>query len=144
MIGALAASVHGAVRASMHADVLLAVGSQRARELTHGDFEDPIPGLLKVSDSFGNRAGLLLGLTAMEPQAMSRVIEVPFQGSKLKFIGREDFMAMKVFAGYPVGLVDAARAISAGRDSLDFDLMHRLAKGYDRDASNSLERLLAR
>jgi hypothetical protein len=51
---------------------------------------------------------------------------------------------MKVFAGGPVDLVDAARAISAGRDSLDLDLMRRLAKGYGRDTSDSLERLLAR
>src|SRR4051794_16843739 len=105
VIGALAASVHGAVRASMDADVLLSLGSQEAKQLeshfeaaglltqlTRGDFEDPIPGLLKVSDSFGNRVDLLLGLRGMEPQAMSRVIEVPFQGSKLKFIGREDFI----------------------------------------------------
>ncbi len=112
-------------------------------ELTRGDFEDPIPGLLKVSDSFGNRVDLLLGLRGMEPQAFSRVIEVPFQGSTLNFIGREDFIAMKVFAGGPMDLVDAARAVSAGRNSLDFDLLRRLAKRYGRDASASLERLLA-
>jgi len=64
----------------------------------------------------------------MEPQAFSRVVEVPFQGSTLKFIGREDFIAMKVFAGGPMDLVDATRAISAGRNSLDFDLMRRLCQ----------------
>jgi hypothetical protein len=107
VIGALAASVHGVVRASMDADVLLSVDAQEVKhleslfkaagfrtELTRGDFEDPIPGLLKVSDSFGNRVDLLLGLRGMEPQAFSRVVEVPFQGSTLKFIGREDFIAM--------------------------------------------------
>jgi hypothetical protein len=57
--------------------------------MTRGDFEDPILGLLKVSDSFGNRVDLLLGLKGMEPQAVSRVIGIPFQGSKLNFIGRE-------------------------------------------------------
>jgi predicted nucleotidyltransferase len=155
VIGALAASVHGVVRASMDADVLLSVDAPEVKhlesifkaagfrtELTRGDFEDPIPGLLKVNDSFGNRVDLLLGLRGMEPQAFSRVVEVPFQGSTLKFIGREDFIAMKVFAGGPMDLVDATRAISAGRDSLDFDLMRRLAKRYGRDASESLEHLL--
>jgi hypothetical protein len=156
VIGAMAASVHGVVRASMDADVLLSVDLQEARhleglfqaaglrtELTPGDFQDPIPGLLKVSDSFGNRVDLLLGLRGMDPQAFSRVIEVPFQGSTLKIIGREDFVAMKVFAGGPMDIVDATRAISAGRDSLDIHLMRRIAKRYGRDASESLERLLA-
>jgi predicted nucleotidyltransferase len=157
VIGAMAASVHGVVRASMDADVLLSIDSQQAKhleavfaasalltELTRGDFEDPVPGLIKVSDSFGNRVDLLLGLRGLEPDAFSRVVEVPFQGSKLKFIGREDFIAMKVFAGGPMDLLDAARAISAGRDSLDFDLIRRLAKRYGRDASVALERLLVR
>jgi hypothetical protein len=156
VVGALAASVHGAVRASLDADVLLSVDAQAAKhlesvfkaegfrtELTRGDFEDPIPGLLKVSDSFGNRVDLLLGLKGMESQAFARAIEIPFQGSTLKFIGREDFIDMKVFAGGPMDLVDATRAISADRDSLDFDLMRRLAKRYGRDAAESLERLLA-
>jgi hypothetical protein len=156
VIGALAASIHGAVRASMDADVLLSVETQRARdlegglkvggfhtELTRGDFEDPIPGLLKVSDSFGNRVDLLLGLKGTEPQAFSRVVAVPFQGSSLKFIGREDFIAMKVFAGGPVDLIDAKRAIYAANNSLDLDLLRRVAKRYGRDASESLERLLA-
>jgi predicted nucleotidyltransferase len=140
----------------MDADVLLSVGAQEAKvlesvfkamgfqtELTRGDFEDPIPGMLKVSDSHGNRVDLLLGLKGMEPEAFLRVLDVPFQGTTLKFIGREDFIAMKVFAGGPVDLVDAARAISAGRDSLDVELVRRLTKRYGRDASQSLEPLLA-
>jgi hypothetical protein len=114
VIGALAASIHGAVRASMDADVVLSVGMEEAEnlerifkaagfltELTRGDFADPIPGLLKVTDSCANRVDLLLGLRGIEPQAFSRVIEVPFQGNTLKFIGREDFIAMKAFAGGP-------------------------------------------
>jgi hypothetical protein len=67
----------------------------------------------------------------------------PFQGSSLKFIGREDFIAMKVFAGGPVDLIDAKRAICAAGNSLDLDLLHRVAKRYGRDAAESLERLLA-
>jgi len=156
VIGALAASVHGVVRASMDADVLLSVGAQQARNLEYvfkgagfrteairGDFDDPIPGLLKVSDSHGNRVDLLLGLRGVEPQAFSRTIEVPFQGNSLKFVGREDFIAMKVFAGGPMDVVDATRAISAGRNSLDLVLLRRLAGRFGDDASQSLERLLA-
>jgi hypothetical protein len=49
---------------------------------------------------------------------------------------------MKVFAGGPMDLIDAARAISAGGEALDLALVRRLAKGYGRDASDALDRLL--
>jgi len=155
VIGALAASVHGAVRASMDADVVLSVRLPEAQdlastltaagfqtELTRGDLEDPIPALLKVTDRFSNRVDLLIGLKGLDPQAFSRAIDVPFQGKTLRFIGREDFIAMKAFAGGPMDLVDAARAITAGRASLDLDLVRRLSKRFGREASESLDRLL--
>lgn len=155
VIGALAASIHGAVRASMDADVVLSVGMREAEDLervfktagfdaqmTRGDFEDPIPGLLKVSDVHGNRVDLLVGIRGMEPEAFLRAVEIPFQGAVLKFVGREDFIAMKAFAGGPVDLLDAARAIAAGGSLLDRNLVRRLAKRYGRDASDALERLL--
>jgi hypothetical protein len=155
VIGALAASVHGAVRASMDADLLLFAGVQAAdglhdafqdagflTQLTRGDLEDPIPGLLRLHDSHGNRVDLLLGLRGMDPAAVSRVIEVPFQGASLAFIGREDFIAMKVFAGGPLDLVDAARAVAAAGTSLDLELLRQLARRYGREAGETLERLL--
>ena len=156
VIGALAASIHGAVRASMDADVVLSIGMRDAGSLeqaleaagfltvlTWGDPEDPIPGLLRVSDPHENRVDLLLGLRGMEPQTFSRAIDVPFQGMTLKFIGREDFVAMKAFAGGPMALIDASRAILAGGRSLDLGLVRRLAGRYGRDAIESLEKLLA-
>ncbi|MGO9992008.1 MAG: hypothetical protein ACLPTF_05790 [Steroidobacteraceae bacterium] len=156
VIGALAASVHGAVRASMDADVVLSIGMREAEhlehafraagfrtELTRGDLEDPIPGLLRLHDPHDNRVDLLVGLRGMESHAFLRLVEVPFQGQALKFIGREDFIAMKVFAGGPMDLIDAARAISAGGEPPDLELVRRLAKKYGRDASESLDRLLA-
>lgn len=110
--------------------------------LTHGDLDDPIPGLLRLSDSFGNRVDLLIGLRGLEPAAFSRGVDVPFQGMTLRFIGREDFIAMKVFAGGPLDLIDASRAILASTESLDIELVRRLAKRYGREAVDSLERLL--
>jgi hypothetical protein len=50
---------------------------------------------------------------------------------------------MKVFAGGPVDLVDASRALSAAGKAVDVELLRRLAKQFGRDASASLERLLA-
>lgn len=156
VVGAMAASVHGAVRASLDADVVLSLPIQEAEalerdfkaagfrtELARGDLEDPIPGLLRLSDRYENRVDLLIGLRGMEPQAFSRVVEVPFQGETLKFIGREDFIAMKVFAGGPMDMIDAARAIAAGGEFIDLELLRRLAGRYGRDAAAALDRLLA-
>lgn len=75
--------------------------------------------------------------------AFSRVVEVPFQGERLKFIGREDFIAMKAFAAGPMDVLDATRAINAAGDSLDVELLRRLTKKYGRDALATVERLLA-
>jgi predicted nucleotidyltransferase len=156
VVGAIAASIHGAVRASMDADVVLALAVQEAKELEHtfkvakflaelaqGDHDDPIPALLKLSDGYGNRVDLLIGLKGMEAAAFSRVVEVPFQGQKLRFIGREDFIAMKAFAGGPMDVVDATRAIAAAGGALDKELLRRLGKQYGREALQLIERLLS-
>jgi hypothetical protein len=99
--------------------------------------------MLRLYDRYENCVDLLIGLRGMEPQAFSRTAEIPFQEKSLKFVGREDFIAMKVFAGGPMDLLDASRAISAAGPSLDLALLRRLANRYGRDASRSLERLLA-
>jgi hypothetical protein len=154
VVGALAASVYGAVRASVDADVLLsttiqATGLEQACQaagfrttLTRGDLDDPIPGTIRLSDTFGNRVDLLLGLRGLDPQAFLRTVEVPFQGRTLRFIGREDFIAMKVFAAGPLDLADAENAVAAAGESLDVPLVRRLAARFGREASESLNALL--
>ncbi len=51
---------------------------------------------------------LIDGAKGARSDAFSRAIDVPFRGATLKFIGLEDFIAMKAFAG-GMDLVDAAR-----------------------------------
>ena len=156
VIGAIAASVHGAVRSSMDADVVLSLAAAEAgkleanfkragfaTKLSRGDVEDPIPALLEVCDALGNRVDLLIGLRGMEREAFARTIEVPFQGKTLRFIGKEDFIAMKVFAGGAQDIVDASRALQAGGNSIDLALLERLARGYGRHAASTFERLIA-
>jgi hypothetical protein len=75
--------------------------------------------------------------------AFTRAIDVPFKGSSMRVIGREDFIAMKVFAGGPQDLVDASNAIDIDPESLDQSLMQRLAKRYGKSAASALEKLLA-
>jgi hypothetical protein len=155
VIGAMAASIHGVVRASVDADAVLSLLSKKPSDLERrfgsagfqtelriGDPEDPIPALLQLTDGFGNRVDLLVGLRGLEAEAFSRVIDVPFQGAALRVIGREDFIAMKVFAGGPQDMADAGNAISIAGESLDMVLLERLAKRYGRNAIDSLKKLL--
>lgn len=127
VVGALAASVYGTVRATTDADALISVSpSKLARlekkfrkpgftvELRRRDPDDPIPALLAISDRFGNRVDLLGGLRGLDPEAFSRTFAIEFSGTTLRIIGREDFIAMKCFAG---GSQDIADAQEAGRSA---------------------------
>lgn len=155
VIGAMAAAVHGVVRASVDADVVLAVDASRLRQLERkfvtagfqtqfreGDFEDPVPAVLALGDPHGNRVDLLAGLRGLEPTAFTRAITVPFQGVALRVIGREDFIAMKVFAGGPKDMTDARSALHAAGETLDLTLLRRLAPGYGQATLEALEGML--
>jgi hypothetical protein len=51
---------------------------------------------------------------------------------------------MKLFAGGPLDLADAERAIAAAVDTLDRELLRRLAVNYGRDTAQALDKLLQR
>ncbi|HVJ30281.1 MAG TPA: hypothetical protein VNA66_08250 [Gammaproteobacteria bacterium] len=156
VIGAMAASVHGVVRASMNADAVLSLPADALPALEHrlrdagfrtelrrGDADDPIAAVLALSDQFGNRVDLLVGLRGLEMAAFSRVLEVPFQGERLRIIGREDFIAMKLFAHGPQDLVDADLVLAAAASELDLALLERLAARYGPETLAALEKALA-
>jgi hypothetical protein len=154
VVGAMAASVHGVIRASLDADAVVGLTARRLgmladrfralgfkTEFRRGDPADPVPALLMLSDPFGNRVDLLVTLRGMSAAAFSRAIEVPFQGETLRVIGREDFIAMKLFAGGPIDIEDARRTIAAAGGSLDWTLLRHLTEGYGSDAVARLEGL---
>jgi predicted nucleotidyltransferase len=157
VVGALAASVYGTVRATTDADALVSVlPSKRAGlekmlrkagfkvEFRRSDSDDPIPALFAISDQFGNRVDLLGGLRGLDPKAFERTIAIPFSGTTLRIIGREDFIAMKCFAGGPNDIADAQEAMRAADPPIDLDLLRRIARRFGRPAADELEGLLAR
>jgi hypothetical protein len=107
-----------------------------------GDLDDPIPALLAISDSHGNRVDLLGGLRGLEPAAFSRAVVVPFKGSEMRVIGREDFIAMKPFAGGPQHIADARNASLLAGSSLDSSLLRPVAQRFRRDTAAALEKLI--
>jgi hypothetical protein len=156
VVGGIAAAVHGAIRATTDADVLLAVAPSRltalekrikaaglGTEIRRGDPDDPIVAMLVVSDRYENRVELLAGIRGMDPKAFTRRQRVPFQGATLEVIGREDFIAMKCFAGGPLDLADARHVLKSPDVALDLDLLRRLTRRFGRAAADALEQLLA-
>jgi hypothetical protein len=156
VIGAFALSAHGVVRASTDVDVLVFTTPQhlamlRARfqragfdtELRHGEADDPIPAMLILSDSHNNHVDLLGGLRGMDPAIFSRTVAVPFKGIDLRIAGREDFIAMKCFAGGPQDMLDAQAAYRSARSPVDLDLLRAVTRRFGRDAADNLEQVLA-
>jgi predicted nucleotidyltransferase len=137
-------------------DVLLFTTSQRLAklrtrfdragfdtELCRGDADDPIPAMLILSDSHNNHVDLLGGLRGMDPAIFSRIVEVPFMGVDLRIIGREDFIAMKCFAGGPQDILDAQSAYRSAQGPVDLDLLRAVARRFGRHAADNLEQVLA-
>ena len=155
VVGAMAASVHGAVRASLAADAILLLGITRLRalerefsaagfrtECRYGDPDDPIAGMLVLQDEHTNRVDLIVGLRGLEVETFGRAIHVPFQGVTLRVVGREDFVAMKLFAGGPQDLADATSVVRLVGNELDLNLLRRLAQRYGRATVTALDTLM--
>jgi hypothetical protein len=156
VIGAFALSVYGTVRASTDADALLHVDFARLRRLQElfraegfgtalhpkGD-EDPVLGMLILTDTHGNQVDLLGGLKGMDPHLFSRTLEIPFGGQTLQIVGREDFIAMKCFAGGSQDLLDARSAYQGAQGPVNLDLLRAVTRRFGRDTADRLEQVLA-
>lgn len=157
VIGAFALSAHAVVRASSDVDALLHISYAQLTKLSSrfesagfmatlrpGDAEDPILGMLVLGDAHGNRVNLLGGLRGLDPKVFSRAIEVTFLNENLRIVSREDFIAMKCFAGGPQDMADARSAFRAAQGPVDLDLLRAAARRFGRDAADKLEEILAR
>jgi predicted nucleotidyltransferase len=110
--------------------------------LRTGDVDDPIPGSLEIKDRYANRVDLLLGLRGMDPELLNRTRQVRLGEVILAIVSRDDFIAMKAFAGGPVDLADARAVINLDRESLDLELLRRLAQRFGRDAAQVVDDLI--
>lgn len=156
VIGAFALTVFGVVRATTDVDALLFMQPGRLAklvrpferagfdtELRTAEADDPVSGMLVLSDDFGNRVELLGGLRNMDPEIFSRTLEVTFRNETLRIVGREDFIAMKCFAGSPQDLLDARSAYQAAPGPIDLDLLRTVTRRFGREAADILEEILA-
>jgi hypothetical protein len=88
--------------------------------------------MLVLSDTHDNRVDLLGGLRGLDPQAFSRTVDVPFNEDTLRVIGREDFIAMKCFAGESQDFADAHVALRSAQEPVDLDLLRRVTRRFGR------------
>ena len=156
VIGAFALSAHGVIRASTDVDALLSATSRHlsrlrtlcdragfGTELRRGDADDPIPAILILRDGYQNQVDLLGGLRGLDPAVFSRTVEVPFMGTNLRIVSREDLIAMKCFAGSAQDILDAQSAYRSAQGPIDLDLLRALTRRFGRDAADKLEQILA-
>jgi len=158
IVGALAVSYYGIPRSTTDSDATIWLNGtgKSAHDLrdglidrgyptqvTPGDAEDPIVGIISVNDIYDNRSDLILGVRGMDAGASDRCVLASFMVCQVRIIGAEDLVAMKVFAGGPQDLEDVRGILSVSRDSLKSDLLRRLAGRYGSDVLNVLDKLLS-
>jgi predicted nucleotidyltransferase len=157
VIGAMAASVHGVIRASRDADALLSISTSALAslersfvtagfktDLRRGDLDDPIGAVLTLYDDFENRVDLLVGIRGFDPGAFARTIEVSFAEEPLRFVGLEDFVAMKLFAGATQDIADATNVLEVVTEAVDVSLLRQLSKRYGPETVARLDSVLTK
>ena len=155
VIGAMAGAVHGVIRASLDADAIVSLAVKEVPALSKnladagfnvefrkGAFDDPIAAALVIKDMFKNRVDLLFGLKGFDREAFDRTLQVELSGESLQIVSREDFIAMKLYAGGPVDLRDAQQAYYVNKDVLDAALLRKVTQKFGRDASKALESII--
>jgi len=79
----------------------------------------------------------------MDPEVFSRTLEITFRDEKLRIVGREDFIAMKCYAGGPQDLLDARSAYRAASGPIDLDLLRTVTRRFGREAADRLQEVIA-
>ena len=157
VIGAFAASFYGIIRASLDVDVIISLTAEDfdvrdlvaalrkddfACEYCSGSSDDPLDGVVRINDKYGNQVDLITGIKGMDAGAFGRITTVSFLKHKLHLIGIEDFIVMKIFAGSPKDLDDVRVVLEISRKKLDISLLKRLMRQYGSKEVKILERVL--
>jgi hypothetical protein len=157
IVGAFAASFYGMVRASFDADAVISAGenNEKLEQLVHalnkeglltalrkGDLNDPIRCVINIKDKFKNRVDLLIGVRGMKDDIFDRVMTASFQDTRIKIIGIEDFIAMKVFAGSAKDIHDVIGVIKVSMEKIKLPLLTQLTLHYGKRELKRLEQII--
>jgi hypothetical protein len=78
----------------------------------------------------------------MDPDAQTRCVTSVLFDTPVRIMGAEDLVAMKVFAGGPFDLADVRGIFQVSGESLNIDLLRKNARGYGKQALETLTKLL--
>ncbi|MSP41354.1 MAG: hypothetical protein EXR70_22945 [Deltaproteobacteria bacterium] len=95
-----------------------------------GDYDDPIPLLLKIElpaamGSLG--ADILWAHKRWQQEALQRAIDIDIDGSKIPVLHPEDLIVMKLDAGGPQDLLDVEQLLTVGKPRIDFERLKKSA-----------------
>ena len=156
-IGALAVAYHGWVRASMDADALVTMRDSKVNseqliallrsrgwevEFRDGDMGDPIGFVIRIRDGQRNMVDLIGGIRKLDPAFFERRIDTELDGMKLRFASVEDLVALKIFAGGPKDLEDAAGVLEIRGASINRELLVSLCHRFGHETEKRCKRLL--
>jgi hypothetical protein len=149
LLGGLAVSTWGAIRATQDIDIIAdcepsPIGNPGLRakiqenleahncsvEWRVGDYEDPIPLLLRVelSPTFrGVSADILWAHKHWQREAVKRAINVDIDGTDIPVLHPEDLILMKLDAGGPQDLLDVKELLTVGPPHLDLNQLKKSA-----------------
>lgn len=155
VVGAMAAAYHGFVRATLDADAVLFLDQPYSLAWTaalrnsgwrisqrRGAVDDPIARIVTVRDRHGNQVDLLIGLRGVDAGTRLRTVTGKLAGTSLRFVGAEDWVALKIFAGGPQDLEDVRGVFLIRLKQMDQTLLKTLVKRYGRRESNLLDTLI--
>ena len=159
IVGAFAASFYGVVRASLDADAVISIEGSEEKlnkfvsalkksalkiELRQSDVEDPVRGVMNITDGFGNRVDLLTGIRGMRQDVFERVVTASFMNRMVNIIGIEDFVAMKRFAGGAKDIQDVSGVLQISIAKINMALLKELTLRYGKQELQTLEKMLNR
>lgn len=149
LLGGLAVSTWGVIRATQDIDFIADCDPSPIRniplreklkksleeqntsvEWRVGDYDDPIPLLLRVelSPKFQSvGADILWAHKRWQREALQRAIDVDVDGSKIPVLHPEDLILMKLDAGGPQDLLDVERLLTVGQPQLDLERLKKSA-----------------
>ena len=157
IVGAFAASFYGLVRASLDADAIISIGREKGKldqlmillkkenlktEIRQGNSQDPIRCVINIEDKFKNRVDLLIGISGMGEDVFDRIMTASFLKNKVKIVGIEDFIAMKIFAGNAKDIQDVIGVFQVSVKKINIPLLKKLTLNYGKKELNKLEGIM--
>jgi len=127
LIGATALAAHGVARATIDID-LLTVGRAALEEtlweslravkggsvdIRHGDSDDPLMGVVRVSAADDNPVDLVVGRDSWQQTILERTSSLSIHGTSAPVVDAADLILLKLYAGGPQDCWDIQRLLVA-------------------------------